>query len=85
MDLGLSRDWFTSFVEYQRRMAEQFEQLRERYGIEDVDANGRIADIQLALRQRISDLLLEAYPTETPPIVSGVPKKAVRRRAPVRA
>lgn len=84
MDLGLSRDWFTSFVQYQTRMAEQFEDLRERYGIEDIDANGRIADIQLALRQRISDLLGDSYPDQAPPIVSGVPKKAVRRRAPVR-
>ena len=84
MDLGLSRDWFTSFVEYQRRMRDQFEELGERYGIEELDANGRIAEIQLALRERIADLLREAYPHEVPPVVSGVPKKAVRRRAPVR-
>lgn len=85
MDLGFSRDWFTSFVEYQGRMAERFDALRERYAIEEVDANGRIADIQLALRERVADLLREAFPDETPPIVSGVPKKAVRRRAPVRS
>lgn len=84
MDLGLSRDWFTSFVEYQARMAEQFEIMRDRYDIEEIDANGRIADIQVALRHRIADLLRDTFPDETPPVVSEVPKKAVRRRAPVR-
>lgn len=33
----------------------------------------------------IAHLLRDASPKEAPPIVSGVPRKAVRRRAPVRS
>jgi dTMP kinase len=61
MDLGLSSDWFTSFVLYQRRLRNEFRRLQERYGFETVNANRSIATIQRDLRTRIQAVL--AQPT----------------------
>src|SRR5262245_24452087 len=39
MDLGLSRDMFDSFVEYQGRVIEQFKRIQSTYGFTIVDAH----------------------------------------------
>jgi len=57
MDLGLSRDWYTSFVLYQRRLRQEFRRLQARYGFEMVNANRGIATIQHDLRARIQSVL----------------------------
>ena len=53
MDLGLSADWFDSFMAYQRRMRVQFRRLRDQYGFEEINANRSIKAIQDDLRARV--------------------------------
>lgn len=57
MDIGIGRDWFDSFVEYQHRMRSRFEDLRSRYAIECVDGDRSIMEIHEDLRQRIEGVL----------------------------
>jgi dTMP kinase len=63
MDLGLSRDWFGSFVRYQRRMRAEFQKLQMRYGFDGINANRTIPTIHAELKQRLSRVLETLYPT----------------------
>lgn len=69
MDLGLSRDWFTSFQEYQRLIRDEFDALGDQYGFRVIDANGSLRDVQLELRDAVGHVLESAYraPAEQPP------------------
>ena len=62
MDLGLSRDWFGSFVKYQRLMRLEFRKLQAEYGFEAVNANRTIPVIQTALKDHIRKVLRRLYP-----------------------
>jgi len=53
MDLGLSRDWFDSFIAYQRRIRIEFRRLQGKYNFETVNANRSIKAIQEDLKGRI--------------------------------
>lgn len=57
MDVGISRDWYDSFMEYQRRMREGFERLIPRYGIERIDGDRPILEIHEELKGRIGRVL----------------------------
>jgi dTMP kinase len=57
MDLGLSRDWFESFLAYQRRMRAEYRRLQQRYGLEVVRASGSIKTVQHELRARVGGVL----------------------------
>ncbi len=57
MDLGLSRDWFESYMLYQRRIARAFARLQARYGFVRVDSDRPIADVQAELRRRMTPIL----------------------------
>jgi dTMP kinase len=57
MDLGLSRDWFESFLIYQRRMRAEYRRLQQRYGLEIVKAGGSIRAVQHELRTRVGAVL----------------------------
>jgi dTMP kinase len=57
MDLGLSRDWFDSFLAYQRRMRVEFHRMKEKYGFEEINANRSIRAIQADLRARVQTVL----------------------------
>ena len=59
MDLGLSRDMFDSFLEYQKRMGEAFRKLQKTYKFEIVDANRAVNSVTKELRKKISALLEE--------------------------
>jgi dTMP kinase len=63
MDLGLSRDWFGSFVRYQRRMNQEFRSLQRHYGFEVINANRRVATVQEELKDRIRRVLQTLYPS----------------------
>jgi dTMP kinase len=57
MDLGLSRDLFESFVEYQSRMQAAFRQLQKTYGFEIIDANRAVETVARDLRKNIQGLV----------------------------
>jgi dTMP kinase len=57
MDLGLSRDLFESFVEYQSRMQAAFRQLQKTYGFEIIDANRPVETVARDLRKNIQGLV----------------------------
>ena len=57
MDLGLSRDMFDSFLNYQGRVIDQFKRIQATYGFTIVDANRPPDDIAKELRDRIEKTL----------------------------
>jgi dTMP kinase len=57
MDLGLSRDLFDSFVEYQTLVQSAFMDLQKIYGFEIIDANRSVEAVTKDLRKKIGDLL----------------------------
>jgi dTMP kinase len=57
MDLGLSRDMFDSFLQYQGRLIEQFKRLQSTYGFTIVDANRPAELINSELRAKIESVL----------------------------
>jgi dTMP kinase len=66
MDLGLSRDWFGSFVRYQRRMRMEFHKLKQQFRFEIVNANRAIPTVHEELKQRIQRVLQRVYPQHPP-------------------
>ena len=61
MDLGISRDWYDSFVRYQRKLRNEFKKLQEKYGFEMIDANRFIDVVQKDLRARVEMVLTDRY------------------------
>ena len=57
MDLGLDRDMFASFLEFQSRMQQQFRELEKTYAFEFVDANRAVDEITEDLKLRIGAVL----------------------------
>jgi dTMP kinase len=57
MDIGISRNWYDSFIRYQRRLRVEFKKLQEKYGFEIVDANRPVNAIQKGLRVRVESVL----------------------------
>lgn len=57
MDLGLSRDMFDSFLEYQSLLIEQFRRLQKIYKFRIVDADKPVDKIQTMLRRQIETVL----------------------------
>jgi dTMP kinase len=61
LDLGLSPDWFASYLGYQRRLQVEFRRLQEIYGFEMVNGNRTPAAVQKDLRNRLELKLKEIY------------------------
>ena len=57
MDLGLSRDVFDSFLEYQGAMQNAFKKLQKTYGFDIVDANRPVNSVNKELRKKISAVI----------------------------
>lgn len=57
MDLGLSRDMFDSFLQYQRRVAEMFRRLQKTYNFTIVDGMRSADAINADLRKKIGAVL----------------------------
>jgi thymidylate kinase len=51
MDLGLSRDMFDSFLQYQSRMRDTFRRLQRRYGFDIIDAERSMDEVNAELRE----------------------------------
>jgi dTMP kinase len=58
MDLGLSRDMFDSFLQYQALVASHFKRLQSTYGFTIVDAHQSVDDITEELRKKIESVML---------------------------
>ena len=59
IDLGLSRDWFDCFVQYQALIARQFHRLQTIYGFTIVDGNRSLEEVNADLRRMIEQVLVE--------------------------
>lgn len=59
MDLGLSRDVFDSFLNYQSQMGDAFRRLQKTYKFDIIDANRSVADVNKELRTKIGAILDE--------------------------
>ena len=57
MDLGLSRDMFDSFVQYQTAMQTAFRQLQKTYGFTIVDGNRSVDAVTVELRKKLGAVL----------------------------
>ena len=57
IDLGLSRDWFDSFLKYQTLIAEKFQHLQAIYGFTSVNGNRSVESVNAELRQKIEAVL----------------------------
>jgi dTMP kinase len=57
MDLGLSRDLFDSFLQYQSLMETQFKRLQATYGFTIVDGNRSADEVNVELRKKIQAVL----------------------------
>src|SRR6185503_8456080 len=57
MDLGLTRDMFDSFLQYQGRVIDRFKGLQGTYGFKMIDANRSADDINAEIRSKIDEML----------------------------
>jgi dTMP kinase len=57
MDLGLSRDMFDSFLQYQSLVTAKFKELQSTYGFTIVDGHRSPEEINIELRRRIETIL----------------------------
>src|SRR6266567_4570570 len=57
MDLGLSRDMFDSFVQYQTAMAKNFKRLQTIYGFTIVNGNRSVEAVNQELKKKTSSVL----------------------------
>ena len=57
MDLGLSRDMFDSFLQYQSLVAAKFREIQRTYGFTIVDGHRSPEEIHVELRRRIQSVL----------------------------
>lgn len=74
MDLGLDRDWYTSFKQYQKLLREEFDELGERYDFQVIDADGSLENVQLSLREALEDVLESSYKAPATQPVPEIPK-----------
>ncbi len=57
-DIGISDDLYDSFVVYQKRMASEFAQMAEEYGLIKINGNRPINEVNVDLESRIDKYLL---------------------------
>lgn len=69
MDLGLSRDMFSSFVKFQRMLQNEFQKMQKEYGFEVINGNSRVDTIQRELRKKIGGQLGIGAAQQQQPIV----------------
>lgn len=62
MDLGLTRDMFDSFLQYQSRMQETFKQLQTTYKFHIIDGDQSVESIHKNLRTEVENVLVSDEP-----------------------
>ena len=58
LDLGISNDIFDSFVKYQYILKKEFEKMRSRYNLINIDGNRNIEEIHQQIQSQIDDFLI---------------------------
>jgi dTMP kinase len=58
LDLGISNDIFDSFVKYQYILKKEFEKMRARYNLINIDGNKNIEEIHKQIQSQIDDFLI---------------------------
>jgi dTMP kinase len=61
MDLGLSRDMFDSFLQYQTLVEKQFRRIQATYGFTIVDAHQSVEEVNQELQSKINSVLLGKF------------------------
>lgn len=56
-DMGLSEDMFESFIIYQRKLAKEFEHLKQKYNLVSIDGNKTQEQVNVSLQRQISRFL----------------------------
>ena len=56
-DMGLSEDMFESFIIYQRKLAKEFEHLKQKYSLVSIDGNKTQEQVNIILQKQISKFL----------------------------
>ena len=56
-DIGLAPDLYDSFIAYQKRMAKEFSEMSRQYKMIRIDGNKPIAQVNIALREKIDSFL----------------------------
>jgi dTMP kinase len=57
MDIGLSDDMYKSFIIYQGKMAREFERMKKLFGLQFIDGNRPIEQVDADLQERIDAFL----------------------------
>jgi dTMP kinase len=77
MDLGLSRDMFSSFMKFQRMLQNEFQKMQKEFGFEVLNGNLRVETIQRELRKKIGGLLgIGKAQQQEPPLAAPIPPVA---------
>jgi len=61
MDLGISTDWYESFVSYQRHLRTQYKKLKEKYNFTLINANRSLNTIHRQIKTKVELLLSKNY------------------------
>lgn len=56
-DLGISNDIYDSFIKYQHALKKEFEMMRARYGLINIDGNKNIEEVFQQIQTKIDDFL----------------------------
>lgn len=70
MDMGISGDMYKSFVLYQTKLAREFDRMREPFGLQFIDGNRSLDQVDAELQGRIESFL-SAPTTQSKNLLSG--------------
>jgi len=79
MHLALGSDLFDSFMNYQRRLLEEYRRLAQEFNFITVDARNSIDQLQSDLRKHIAEYLQRARPARPSAPAEPIPAPAVRK------
>jgi dTMP kinase len=58
-DLGISNDIYDSFIKYQYSLKKEFEKMRSRYSLINIDGNKNIEEVYQQIQTKIDDFLIK--------------------------
>jgi dTMP kinase len=58
-DLGISNDIYDSFIKYQYSLKKEFEKMRSRYSLINIDGNKNIEEVYQQIQTKIDNFLIK--------------------------